>query len=249
MIKSRSTVLLKRLLEHPVLIQLRNGPVSKEQFLFYVTQKSYLTTNIPRFIFTCIQKLEPVQNKALIKVLIENYKDELGIDENGIARVQKAHVTWKNYFHKTLGLTCDQLDSCHAIEAARVHSERFLSYEKEASPLAMVGCFLMLERLVPLEYRAIQSARNHHFPDRFLAAEGDSERLLDRKDRAREYIDNHIAHDANFHFPLLLDALSSYTDCPQQFAEIEVGLEALVKMKLDFYDGILASWASLGCAA
>jgi hypothetical protein len=95
--------------------------------------------------------------------------------------------------------------------------------------------FLGKSTIVPIEFRAIRASRDQLFPEKFVVTEFDTveEKLV--KIKAVKYIDDHIIHDAQQHFPKLLKGLDHYLGRSNLACDVVQGIEKMYQVRADFY--------------
>ena len=249
MIKQRTKDGVHTLIKHDVLTGFKNKSASLDQFLFFTVQKALITCNTSDFVFDCVLKAKQINNKSLLSVLMLNYLDEIGADENGKIINDNIHAVWRQDYLDALGIADADIDRAKGNTAEANYNNRMQQFVDNAKPLVQIGAFLMLERLIPLEYRAMKSSRDALFPNIFIVNAGDSEAVVQSKAVAARYIDAHITHDAQFHFPILVNALNVYQNQPQRLTEILAGIDFMVEARLSFYDDVFSQWSHANLAA
>jgi hypothetical protein len=99
----------------------------------------------------------------------------------------------------------------------------------------LIGAILALKVSIPAEFKRIQKARDAIFPEVFVDRHDDSEEVKLTKHRARLYIDDHIIHDAQRHYPDLLAAIKVVTLTAEAYDYVLAGMNTIKNAKQVFY--------------
>jgi Iron-containing redox enzyme len=220
--------------DNPVILALRNRALTAAQFKLYAAQRACVATNFIGLVHRGLSLARLAGDAALAAALQSNLDDEAGIGVDGIADPDRNHRNWKIAYLNALGLGADRADF-PLLDGTRAHVETFLDQERIGTGLVIAGMILSLENIIPLEYRAAQIARDHLFPEIFCLSELDMDEIRADKRRARQYIDDHIIHDAKSHFPDLLSALVKYEDDLTAMAELRHGIDIVNACRKNFY--------------
>jgi len=221
----------------PVVLALMRKQLNARQYKLYAAQRASVATNFVRLVVKAAAGARAIGDKALAKALEANEADELGRDEHGIEHAERNHRNWKLAYLCALNLNVERPDF-PLLPSTRAHSDAFLELEASAGVLRMAGALLSLENIIPLEYRAAIRSRDHLFPQLFCIDDGDGPDTRRRKMAARQYLDDHVVHDASEHFPQLLQALEKYQDNPASMGEIRAGIDFVNRHRKNFYEGL-----------
>lgn len=231
--KNRSTVRNDELVH-----RLRDCCVSRDEYRLFAAQRAYIATNFVHLLRRGVILAEEAGDASLAEALRANLDDELGIDESGVARAELHHGKWKADYLRSLGLEAD-LEGFPLLTGTKANVQAFLDLEERGSLYEIAGAILSLENIIPLEYRAAVTARNHLFPEVFCDFEEDSPAVAAAKFKARRYMDDHIVHDAKSHFPDLLTALSAHHADSKAIEQAKRGVAIVNHYRKQFYRGIL----------
>lgn len=157
------------------------------------------------------------------------------MDAEGYEVPELSHGTWRKDFYAALGVDDAMLKTVFAKEETCEYSEVLRGLIRENDPVVMAGALMVLEGTIPREFARIKRGRDISFPDIFLDQTGDSEEMRKRKVRARLYIDDHIVHDAQSHYPDLLRVMEKYAASSEGRCRIEKGAVAIAEAKKRFY--------------
>lgn len=220
--------------DNPVILAMRRRALSRAQFKLYAAQRACVATNFIGLVHRGAQLARLAGDMGLAAALQSNLDDEAGIGADGIADPDRNHRNWKIAYLNALGLSAD-MAGFPLLDGTQAHVDTFLDQERNGTGLVIAGMILSLENIIPLEYRAAQIARDHLFPEIFCPSEADTDAIRAGKRRAREYIDDHIVHDARSHFPDLLAALVKYEDDLTALAQLQHGIDIVNACRKNFY--------------
>lgn len=237
-IKTALTQATLELKASPLLVRLRAADLSRDQFRIVLAQKFFLAKNFDAFISSVLSKAKVAGANDLAHALEKNLRDERGYGPDGRIHSELAHRTWRDTFYKSLGLTPARLKNIAPLPGTHWHADVMNRLQDRASTFVQAGAFLMLERFIPLEYRAFQKSRDTLFPELFVINPLDLEAVKNKKVLACQYVDDHITHDAQEHFPELLKALAPYESDEVKLKEILLGVDLIVQARRRFYAGL-----------
>ena len=237
--KRMTTGVVKELHSHPTLKSLNNRSVTADGFRLLALQKKLLSRGFKDFIQLILSKVSDERLHKLDTVLHQNLDDEQGVDAQGNHHFDREHETYQQNYLGSLGLGEDIQSQTHLLPCVAMPSMAELENE---SSFSLLGSLLVLENLIPLEFRAIKNNRDHLFPEVFVMNDTDSEALKDEKAKAACYIDDHIIHDAKIHYPMLLSALDDYVHSSSLVKEVQRGIERMRASRLRFYNAINKAW-------
>jgi pyrroloquinoline quinone (PQQ) biosynthesis protein C len=223
--------------DNVVLAALREKTLDCAQFKLFAAQRAYVATNFVRLVKKAMEMALAVGDTELAAALRANLDDELGIGPDGLVNPELNHLNWKIVYLDALGLEAD-VSGFPLLEATRAHVDAFLEQEERGTLFSIAGTLLSLENIIPLEYRSAVIARDHLFPDIFCDEDKDTDDMRRQKQRARQYLDDHILHDSKSHFPDLLRALLKYECDPFAMAELKRGIDVVNTFRQRFYTGL-----------
>ena len=221
----------------PVVLALMRKQLDARQYKLYAAQRASVANNFVRLVVRAAQAARAMGDVELAEALEANADDELGRGFDGVVRAERNHRNWKLAYLRALGIDADA-PGFPLLPGTRAHAEAFLELEATAGVLRMAGALLSLENIIPLEYRAAIQSRDHLFPHLFCIAPEDGTETRRRKEAARQYLDDHVAHDANEHFPQLLHALEKYQADAAAMEEIRAGIDFVNRHRRRFYEGL-----------
>ncbi len=221
----------------PVVLALMRKQLDVRQYKLYAAQRASVASNFVRLVLKAADAARAMGDLALAAALDANADDELGRGGDGIVHAERNHRNWKLAYLRTLDIDAEAPDF-PLLPGTRAHAEAFLELEAGASVFRMAGALLSLENIIPLEYRAAIQSRDHLFPQLFCIAANDDADARRRKSAARQYLDDHVVHDASEHFPQLLGALEKYQDDAAAMTEICAGVDFVNRHRKHFYQGL-----------
>ncbi len=223
--------------DDPVVLALLRKELNKAQYKLYAAQRAYVASNFLRLVDKAAHLARALGDEELAAALQANANDEIGMGADGKIHYELNHRQWKTTYLRAIDIDAD-IDGFPLLPGTRAHVDAFLEIEAGGTVFSMAGAVLSLENIIPLEYRAAVSSRDHLFPEIFCVDAGDSPAARANKQSARRYLDDHIVHDANSHFPMLLHALVKYEDDPAAVAEIRQGIDLVNSYRKRFYQGL-----------
>lgn len=223
---------------HPTLGLVAGDQLSKEQWRAFAAQRYLSSMIFEPLLGTAMTKARDAGEQQLAVALARNHADELGMDTDGEVDGLRAHAAWRKDFYDALGVTDDMLGAHLMGKAAKTYMDTVRSVMQTDDLLVMCGALLALERYFPVEFRFMQKGRDAVFADVFLDQPGDDEEKRAWRARARLYLDDHIVHDANAHYPELLAALTPYTTDAANMERLLHGIKAVEDAKLAFYENV-----------
>ncbi|HEY8024564.1 MAG TPA: iron-containing redox enzyme family protein [Burkholderiaceae bacterium] len=223
--------------DDPVVLSLLRKEFNKSQYKLYAAQRAYVASNFVRLVEKAAQLARILGDDELAGALQANANDEIGMGADGKIHYDMNHRQWKTTYLRAIDIDAD-IDGFPLLPATRAHVNAFLEIESEGTVFSMAGAVLSLENIIPLEYRAAVSSRDHLFPEIFCIDAGDTAQVRADKAAARRYLDDHIVHDANSHFPMLLNALLKYEDNAVIMTEIRSGIDLVNSYRKRFYNGL-----------
>ncbi len=215
--------------ENRFLDRLEVGEVTTEVWREFAVQRYAAAMPFEGLLEACKVKAEEMGDEKLTQVLLDNLRDEAGVDEAGQVVPELAHSTWRQNFYQGLGLSEVSLATIDETGGTRSYREALEELIETGDMLQLAGAILVLEGSIPREFLRLKRGRDVVFPG--LSAE------------ARLYLDDHILHDAKSHYPDLLGALEKYAKMIVGQKKITEGVRVIAEAKKKFYqDG---KWNSL----
>lgn len=227
--------------ENKFLDQLEAGELDTVAWKNFATQRYVTALPFSELLRVGVAAAQASGDEALARVLAANLRDELGIDAAGVVHTERAHETWRKNFYAALGVTETTLTQVVPLSGTARYLRVMTDLQKEADSLVIAGALLALEGSIPHEFRRVQIGRDKNFAAQFVAAPVDTPAVLARKAAARQYIDDHIIHDAGAHYPDLLHALEKYVDDAAALARLTRGATMITRAKKAFYDCLIAA--------
>jgi hypothetical protein len=231
---SENTAVVRR---DPVVLSLLRKSLSKTQYKLYAAQRAYVATNFIRLVEKGARLAREIGDADLAGALQSNLDDEMGMGPDGKIYATLNHRNWKINYLRSLGIEAD-LKDFPLLRDTRAHVEAFLEIEAGGNLFSIAGALLSLENIIPLEYRAAVSSRDHLFPEIFCHADGETAESHEQKELARQYLNDHIIHDSKTHFPMLLHALAKYEKESAVVTEIRAGIDMVNTYRKQFYRGL-----------
>ncbi|MBS0359276.1 MAG: iron-containing redox enzyme family protein [Proteobacteria bacterium] len=241
-IKKYTADLSKQLLNCDTLRLMRSKKITPAQLKFYFYQKIRIAENFQQLLAIGIQQAEVIGDFSLAQTVRNNLYDETGRDNNGLIIEENSHAYWRTFFLQTLGINLNSA-RINLLPSTQAHLNLFLKLETTGNVFNIAGAVLMIEKIVPFEYRAIQVSRDFCFPEQFVLNDADTDAKRHHKLLARKYIDDHIKHDSQNHFPDLLKALQKYETNRNAIDNIKEGIDMLFNARMHFFNGISAFWS------
>lgn len=224
----------------PVVLALARRELNVTQYKLYAAQRAYVATNFIRLVDKGANLARAIGDVELAAALQANLNDEIGMGEDGKTHIELDHRQWKaNYLH-AIGIKPD-VQGFPLLHETRAHVNAFLDIEATGTLLNIAGAILSLENIIPLEYRAAISSRDHLFPEIFCSAQEDDAEARERKYVARQYLNDHVIHDSKSHFPQLLQALLKYEIDPAAMIELRAGIDLVNTFRKQFYQGLASA--------
>jgi hypothetical protein len=223
--------------DNPSLSLLQHGALSKDDWRAFAIQRFLIATPFEGLLREGIRKAAEHRLDALQSSLEKNLHDEIGIDENGSVRADRAHSTWRKEFYAALGIVEQELAMVQPIQGT---AKYLLTLQQiiNGDVFVIAGALLVLEATIPGEFRKLQEGRDRVFPEAFVESPDDSDEVRESKKRARLYIDDHIWHDARSHYPDLLSAIVSSVSTAHGLESVKEGMAKVGRAKKAFYDDL-----------
>lgn len=176
-----------------ILKEISHGSTSQDKLRSFFLYRMSVTKDFERLLQDI---LESDVDGSTQKVVLRNLHDEIGMNNDGVIELELSHKQWRNDFIKQLGGVSENVGDQRCGEKANKKDGYYLC-----------GELLFLEGLIPQEFVYLKKGRNRVFPEEFEENSKDSEQFAEKKKLARKYIDDHIVHDSQKHFPDLLEVL------------------------------------------
>lgn len=224
--------------DNPFLGELEKGAMSPKGWQEFGTQRYLAAMPFERLLETCSAVSMQEGKTDLAVALKKNLADERGTDAVGNQADDLAHGTWRKDFYTALDISSAELDIAAANAGTREYVRTVESLIASNDALAMAGAVLVLEASIPREFLCVRKGMEITFPDRFKFQTTDNELVRAQKMKNRRYIDDHVVHDAQAHYPDLLDALELYMVTESDKARFATGARTMAQAKITFYDGL-----------
>lgn len=221
---------------NPALDKIERGELGPARWREFAQQRYLAALPFEELLSAGIERARASGDAELTETLEANLRDERGIDANGIARPEQAHETWRRDFYRALGVTDETLQSATPLPGTAEYARALQKLIEQGDALAIAGALLVLEGTIPVEFRKIAEGRDKTFPEIFVDQPDDSPETLERKTRARLYIDDHISHDASSHYPDLINALEKHAGQTETAGRIKYGADQIRRAKIAFYE-------------
>lgn len=218
-----------------MLERLEKGEALTEEWREFAVQRYLAALPFEDLLEGCKKAALEQGDSELAGVIDANLRDETGVNADGKEVPALSHGVWRKDFYSAIGIGEDMLDSASATEETRAYEQALRRLVEKSDPVIMAGALLVLEGTIPREFARIKRGRDISFVDTFLDQAGDSEETRKRKTRARLYIDDHIIHDAQSHYPDLLSIMERYAASCEGRRRIEEGAMAIAGAKKRFY--------------
>lgn len=167
-----------------------------------------------------------------------NLRDETGMDEAGNYHAELAHSTWRKNFYRQIGIAEEQIEHAAPTPGTTAYFDAIAELVSEGDIGRVAGALLFFEGIIPRQFNSFKRGRDTLFREECVDADGDSAVQRETKQTARLYLDDHIVHDAQSHFPDLLNALSVATQSSKEFLEnVRHGIGIAKEARKKFYQG------------
>ncbi len=212
-----------------------SGTMTQEALRDFFIQRLLATASFEKLLLR-LSTSSPYTN--LQDVVKSNLRDEIGVDAEGQVHPENAHATWRKNFYTAMGVSEKMISEALWAPGTKKYIEYLDSLIKNGGLFQMAGALLFFEGMIPQEFSFFQNGRDKVFPDAFVDMPKDEEKEKKQKNEARRYIDDHIAHDAQSHFPELLDALSEIVhDIHSATESVKKGIREAKEARKSFYLG------------
>lgn len=229
----------KKIVENDFLDSLESGDLTQECWIRFAIERYKAAEVFEELLHSLIRKARLVGDAQLLEILEWNLRDETGVNIQGELDEALAHDTWRKNFYRALGVKDSDLEIPTTNSGTKYYIQVMKQILEQGDMLVMAGALLALEGSIPEEFIRIQRGRDISFPKIFVDKPTDDEKTLVQKSKARRYIDDHIHHDADMHYPSLLGALKPYTKDPDNLKRIADGVNRIAKAKKYFYDSLV----------
>lgn len=223
---------------HPKLVRVGSGELTKIEWRAFAVER-YLTSMIfESLLEIAIAKATEAGDVAVAKALTDNQNNELGVQADGTTDTEMSHAAWRRDFYDALGITDVMLNRRVGSPSVKSYISIVRSIIATDEYLVMSGALLALERFFPIEFDMMKKGRDTVFTDVFMDQSTDDDATKATRARARLYLDDHIDHDANTHYPDLLAALQPHANNEADMARVIAGINAVENAKRAFYDAL-----------
>lgn len=217
------------MIDNPVLEKMESGQLSPENWTIWACQRYHAAHRFIPLLEAGKQWAEQRSMDHLTWALQDNLDDENGINNPQLG----SHEKWRQDFYTALGVTQEQLNDSVLLPWTIEYRET-LQYLEQWDLHELIGALLYLEFSIPHEFRRIQKGRDLTFPEEFVIQRGDWKQKRKKKWLARLYIDHHITHDADSHFPDLMKSIEPLLQNDGEWQMIE-WIRIIARAKTQFY--------------
>ncbi len=232
----RLNAMTTTLAAHPVLAMVASDKLTQDEWRDFAVERYLSAIIFEPLLGSALTAARKANDTPLTVALNDNQNDELGIDIDGVVDQSLSHVVWRKNFYDALGVDDALLNAHIGSPAVKAYMDVIRSVMMTGEYLVMAGSMLALERFFPVEFRAMQQGRDLVFADIFADQSNDTAEEKAWRAQARLYLDDHIEHDADTHFPDLLTAIQPHLDSEADMERILSGIAAIEQAKLAFYD-------------
>lgn len=190
------------MIDNPILDAMESGNYSRENWTVWACQRYHAAHGFIRLLEIWITWARSSWLIKLQAALQENLDDENGMNNPQLG----PHEKWRQNFYNALGVRQEQLEKWILLPWTNEYWEVLESLEK-SSIHGLIGALLYLEFSIPHEFRRIQIWRDTTFREKFVIEASDSKEAKKEKWLARMYLDHHIIHDSDSHFPNLVKSI------------------------------------------
>jgi hypothetical protein len=201
---------------------------SPHKFIFFAAQRHKLTSGFLSLLEKVYELAKQNGCEDLSVVLLNNIHDEVGWFD-GVVKTELAHSTWRECYLGALGIEDQNFKPLAETDA---YNKTMQNVINTGDLWKIVGALLFLEGNIPGEFALIKDKRNELFPETFVINENDDKVVVNKKQQAAKYLDDHIVHDARSHYPDLFKVLKEVN----QVEEISEGIKIMAGAKFDFYN-------------
>lgn len=214
---------------------IESGEIGREGLKRFLTQQIVATKSfLSLFEILVAQKQFP----ELQVTAASNLRDETGMDVDGNYHAELAHSTWRKNFYQQIGIAEEQIDQAAPTPGTKAYFDAIAELVSEGDIGKIAGALLFFEGVIPRQFNSFKKGRDTLFQEECVDTDGDSAAQRETKQAARLYLDDHIVHDAQSHFPDLLNALSVATQSSEEFLEkVKLGIAAAKEARKKFYQG------------
>lgn len=218
-----------------ILGAIESGEIGREGLQRFLIQQIVATSAF----LSLFEKLV-AQNKfpELQAAAASNLRDETGMDEEGNYHAELSHSTWRKDFYKQIGIVETQISQTPPTPGTKAYFDDIAALVAEGDTGKIAGALLFFEGTIPRQFNSFKRGRDTLFREECVDIEGDDATTLETKRKARIYLDDHIVHDAQSHFPDLLNALTvAVQSSPEVLEKVKVGIASAKEARKKFYQG------------
>lgn len=214
---------------------IESGAISREGLKNFLIQQIVATKSfLSLFEILVAQRQFPELQAAAAS----NFRDETGMDVDGNYHAELAHSTWRKNFYQQIGIAEEQIDRAEPTPGTKAYFDAIAELVSEGDIGKVAGALLFFEGVIPRQFNSFKKGRDTLFRTECVDADDDTAVQRETKQAARLYLDDHIVHDAQCHFPDLLNALSIATQSSEEFLEkVKLGIAAAKIARKKFYQG------------
>lgn len=184
--------------------------LKKREFIEFISKRLNYSSYFEKLLITVLKESKKRNLIKLTNVLTDNLNDELGVVDNKI-NLKLVHSYWR----------CNFLES---LKIKTLKNDFFLSEFKKFENLdfyELLGVILYHEGTIPYEFNKIKIMRDKYFPN------------LEKK--AKLYLDDHISHDAQDHYPKLINSIENLNLNTTNKSKVLDGIRLMKRLRGDFY--------------
>jgi hypothetical protein len=223
---------------NPVLDAVEKGELSIEQWQEFIRQRHLAAINFEGLLESGKRKAYELGDEELEEVLAANLRDERGLNSVGQKLKIGPHSKWRKDFHEALGVDSSSLETTSPSAGTQEYNAAIRGLIDSENVLTVAGALLFQEYSIPHEFERIQIGRDITFPSLFVVEPDDTTAQRRAKLASRLYLDHHIAHDANLHFPALMESIHKYVHVQGSLRDILNGIFIVSEAKKRFYESL-----------
>ncbi len=218
-----------------ILDSIESGEIGREGLKSFFIQQIVATRS---FLSLFEILVEQKQFPELQAAAASNLRDETGMDVEGNYHVELAHSTWRKNFYQHIGIAEERIDHAASTPGTKAYFDAIAELVSEGDIGKVAGALLFFEGIIPRQFNSFKKGRDTLFREECVDTDGDDAVQREAKQKARLYLDDHIVHDAQCHFPDLLNALVIATQSSETMLEkVKLGIALAKDARKKFYQG------------
>ena len=215
--------------------QIESGEIGREGLKSFFIQQIVATRSFLGLLEILVAQKQCLELQA---AAASNLRDETGMDIEGNYHVELAHSTWRKNFYQHIGIAEDEIDCAVPTPGTTAYFDAIAEIVSEGDIGKVAGALLFFEGVIPRQFNSFKKGRDTLFREECVDTDGDDAVQREAKQKARLYLDDHIVHDAQCHFPDLLNALAIATQSSKEMAEkVKLGITLAKDARKKFYQG------------